>query len=71
MMHSDVWLRELLSNANDALEKFRLTALTSKEIWDGSSPLNITIKTIKEESGSGGRIIITGKFETVYNITRT
>jgi heat shock protein beta len=54
-------LRELISNSNDALEKFRLTALTTKDMWDGSSPLNITIKAIKDEDGAGGRIIITGK----------
>ena len=58
--HSDVFLRELVSNANDALEKLRLTALTDKQAWDGSEPLNITIKAVKDEDGNGGRIIITG-----------
>jgi heat shock protein beta len=56
--HKDIFLRELISNANDAIEKLRLTALTNKSIWDGVSPLNITIKAIKNEDGSGGRIII-------------
>ncbi|EGN93056.1 hypothetical protein SERLA73DRAFT_79097 [Serpula lacrymans var. lacrymans S7.3] len=56
--HRDVFLRELISNANDALEKLRLTALTDKNMWDGSAPLNITIKALKEEEG-GGRIVIT------------
>ena len=56
----DVFLRELISNANDALEKFRLTALTEKDIYDGVSPLNVTIKAVKNEDDNGGRIIITG-----------
>ncbi|EIN10746.1 heat shock protein Hsp90 [Punctularia strigosozonata HHB-11173 SS5] len=57
--HKDVFLRELISNANDAIEKLRLTALTDKEAWNGSDPLNITIKAIKDEDGPGGRIVIT------------
>ena len=59
--HKEVFLRELISNANDAIEKLRLTALTDKEAWDGSESLNITIKAIKDEDGPGGRIVITGE----------
>lgn len=55
-----MFLRELISNANDAIEKLRLTALTDKAYWDGSSPLNITIKAIKNEEGPGGRFVISG-----------
>ncbi|TFK43547.1 Hsp90 protein-domain-containing protein [Crucibulum laeve] len=56
--HQEIFLRELISNANDALEKLRLTALTDKNAWDGSNPLNITIKAEKNEDGKGGKIII-------------
>ncbi|KAN0097613.1 Hsp90 domain containing protein [Tylopilus felleus] len=59
VINRDVFLRELISNANDALEKFRLTALTEKDIYDGVSPLNVTIKAVKNEDDNGGRIIIT------------
>jgi len=64
----DVFLRELISNANDALEKFRLTSLTNKGMWD-DSPLNITIRPVDGWDGSGGRIIITGTL--VYPIEPT
>ncbi|KAG5646569.1 hypothetical protein DXG03_002872 [Asterophora parasitica] len=56
--HQEIFIRELVSNANDALEKLRLTALTDKGAWNGE-PLNITIKAVRDEDGKGGRIIIT------------
>lgn len=31
-----------------------------KDLYDGVSPLNVTIKAVKNEDGVGGRIIITG-----------
>ncbi|KAK7049538.1 hypothetical protein VNI00_005569 [Paramarasmius palmivorus] len=56
--HKDIFLRELISNANDAIEKLRLTALKDKSVWNTEHPLNITIKAEKDEEGKGGRIII-------------
>ncbi|TCD70817.1 hypothetical protein EIP91_001507 [Steccherinum ochraceum] len=56
--HRDVFLRELISNANDALEKLRLTALTERGMLEGAEQLNITIKAVKDEDGPG-RIVIT------------
>ena len=53
-------MRELVSNANDALEKLRLLSLTNKELWDGDKPMNVSIKAVKNEEGPGGRIIISG-----------
>ncbi|KAG8884080.1 hypothetical protein FRB97_005303 [Tulasnella sp. 331] len=54
--HRDVWLRELVSNANDAIEKWRVTSL--KLGFPDNSPLNVTMKIVPNEGGSGGRIII-------------
>ncbi|PCH41165.1 heat shock protein Hsp90 [Wolfiporia cocos MD-104 SS10] len=56
--HRDIFLRELISNANDALEKLRLTSLTEKEVLSGAEEMNITIKALKDDDGTG-RIIIT------------
>ncbi|KZW04134.1 heat shock protein Hsp90 [Exidia glandulosa HHB12029] len=47
--HRDVFLRELISNANDAIEKLRLTALKDKSLVDPDKPLNITLKMVKDE----------------------
>ena len=62
----DVFLRELLSNANDALEKLRLVSLTDKLVFDPDEPLNITIKAVRDREGSGGRIIITGMQYSIF-----
>lgn len=55
--HRDVFLRELISNANDALEKLRLTSLKDKGVLEGAESLNITIKTFKHEDGSQRLVI--------------
>lgn len=39
----DVFVRELISNAADALEKFRHASITETEVFDGHLPLEITI----------------------------
>ncbi|KAG8828910.1 hypothetical protein FRC17_007382, partial [Serendipita sp. 399] len=57
--HREVFLRELISNANDAIEKLRLTALKDKTIWDGSAPLNITLDVSKSEEDGDGKLVIT------------
>ncbi|TFK28756.1 HSP90-domain-containing protein [Coprinopsis marcescibilis] len=56
--HKEIFLRELISNANDALEKLRISSLKDKSMWNGSD-LNITIKAIPGEDGKSGQIIIT------------
>ena len=55
--HRDVFLRELISNANDALEKLRLTSLTDKEVLGGAENMNITIKAYKDEDGNARLVI--------------
>lgn len=41
----EIFIRELVSNAADAMEKMRLTQLTEKDVFDGSAPLEIQITT--------------------------
>ncbi|KZP00017.1 heat shock protein Hsp90 [Calocera viscosa TUFC12733] len=56
--HRDVFLRELLSNANDALEKLRITALTDKSLVSPDEPLNITIQLLPASGSGAGRVVI-------------
>ena len=41
----EIFIRELVSNAADAMEKMRLTQLTEKEVFDPSAALEVTITT--------------------------
>ena len=41
----EIFIRELVSNAADALEKMRLTQLTENDVFGAELPLNITITT--------------------------
>jgi heat shock protein beta len=58
-----IFLRELLSNANDALEKLRLTSLQDHDTFIGVGELNITIRAEpdREEQGGVGRLIVKGE----------
>jgi heat shock protein beta len=59
----------LISNANDALEKLRLTALKDKTVWDGAEPLNITIRVFDNYGKPGGRLVISGKLVSLPAVT--
>jgi len=46
----DVFVRELISNAADALEKMRHESITQTEVFDGHMPLEITIELDEEKN---------------------
>lgn len=48
--HPEVFLRELVSNASDALNKVRVQQLTNQDILDAEQELKITITTDKDSS---------------------
>ena len=47
--HKDIFLRELISNASDALDKLRFRALTEPSLLAGDVPLEIRITPDKEK----------------------
>lgn len=44
----EIFVRELISNASDALEKLRLKQLTENSVYQGDAPLEINITTDEE-----------------------
>lgn len=44
----EIFIRELISNASDSLEKFRLKQLTENSVYQGDLPLEINITTDEE-----------------------
>lgn len=46
----EIFIRELISNASDALEKLRHLQLTEKDIFDENLPLEISITTNEQEN---------------------
>jgi len=46
----DIFLRELISNAADALEKFRHQNLLEKEVFDADAPLEIAIQVNEKDN---------------------
>lgn len=63
----DVFIRELLSNSNDALEKTRLISLTDPTILTTATNLNITVRVDE----AGRRIVIRGELATWIAIPTT
>jgi molecular chaperone HtpG len=47
----EIFVRELISNASDSLEKLRLKQLTEKDVYQGDLPLEINITT-DEDAGT-------------------
>ncbi|MCU7495557.1 MAG: molecular chaperone HtpG [Ignavibacteria bacterium] len=45
----DIFLRELISNASDALDKLRFESISGSEIWDSDLPLEINVSFDKDK----------------------
>jgi len=48
--NKEVFLRELISNASDALDKLRFSALSQGELYEDDSNLKIQVKVDKDNS---------------------
>jgi molecular chaperone HtpG len=46
--HKEIFLRELVSNAADALDKLRFRALTAPDLYEGDTSLAVRIRADKE-----------------------
>ena len=53
--HKEVFLRELISNAIDALNKVKFTQLTDPDIEDNNSDLEINISIDKKKGNTDNR----------------
>jgi len=47
--NQEIFLRELLSNASDALDKRRFSALQKPELWQNDEPLKVRLIPNKEQ----------------------
>src|SRR6478609_7147749 len=48
--NQEIFLRELLSNASDALDKRRFSALQKPELWSADEPLKVRLVPNKEQA---------------------